>query len=275
MIEDMLEDLGFEERDGLFERGWDDSSILVRILGDSVRLTWVDEHHGREVLEEVSLEMPEFDTEATEELERLAVAADYFDEHGRKPPHGRKLQGLSAFVGTLADVLIANGFQRVQMSPEELAEGSQWWTRDWARSYVFVAEDPTTTRINWISKGTGRGVPTLSLIGGIKIFTHPEYERPREGKHPSMVEYLNLLMVLADGYDEGQEPDPRALALRGFESDKIVKRCGCGRTYTQEQWGKLKPLGIQVTEEAGVRYFTSMANCVCGSTIATERQEPM
>lgn len=173
MIEDMLEDLGFEERDGLFERGWDDSSILVRILGDSVRLTWVDEHHGREVLEEVSLEMPEFDTEATEELERLAVAADYFDEHGRKPPHGRKLQGLG------------------------------------------------------------------EVSGSCDLGAHERCSGCECGCH------------------------------------EVIKRCGCGRTYTQEQWGELKPLGTQVTEEAGVRYFTVMANCVCGSTIATERQEPM
>ena len=46
----------------------------------------------------------------------------------------------------------------------------------------------------------------------------------------------------------------------------IVKRCGCGRTYTLHEWRALKYVGIL---DDGVER-AELRNCVCGSTIALE-----
>lgn len=45
----------------------------------------------------------------------------------------------------------------------------------------------------------------------------------------------------------------------------VIKKCSCGKTYTREQWAKLKLVG----HGQGLEY----RNCTCGSTIAIEIEE--
>jgi len=48
----------------------------------------------------------------------------------------------------------------------------------------------------------------------------------------------------------------------------IVKRCGCGRRYTLEQWNQLPFLGMQKDSEDVPRY--QARNCPCTSTICLD-----
>jgi len=53
--------------------------------------------------------------------------------------------------------------------------------------------------------------------------------------------------------------------IRGRAS-VIVKRCACGRTFTDHEWSLLQFLGTMVDEVESIE----LRNCPCGSTIAVE-----
>jgi hypothetical protein len=121
----------------------------------------------------------------------ILVAFDARSE-GRPPANFR---GVTA--DGIAALLEQYGFRKVRMSPEEQDEGLQWWTRDWARSYVFVAVEPSVVRINWLTSSR----PNRSLNNGPLLFTRPDQEKLRPGHRPSALEYLDDLAVKADEYE--------------------------------------------------------------------------
>lgn len=49
----------------------------------------------------------------------------------------------------------------------------------------------------------------------------------------------------------------------------VVKACGCGRTYTAEEWAALELVGIMADDVETIE----LRNCPCGSTIAVEASE--
>lgn len=73
------------------------------------------------------------------------------------------------------------------------------------------------------------------------------------------------------------EPDQRSIDLDhpqfGDPSD-IIKRCGCGRQYTDAEWKKLQKVGEQHTaaDEFGPEELLELRNCPCKSTLAVEIQ---
>jgi GNAT superfamily N-acetyltransferase len=56
----------------------------------------------------------------------------------------------------------------------------------------------------------------------------------------------------------------------GCHGEPIIKRCGCGRTYTQAEWDALPLLGKQVIPawRDEPEETLTMKNCVCHSTLA-------
>jgi hypothetical protein len=59
---------------------------------------------------------------------------------------------------------------------------------------------------------------------------------------------------------------------------RIVKRCSCGLTYTQEEWARLPlvgPLLIPAGKDPVLEpeEQREMRNCVCGSTISILKSE--
>jgi hypothetical protein len=50
----------------------------------------------------------------------------------------------------------------------------------------------------------------------------------------------------------------------------IVARCGCGATYTEEQWGRLPFCGVTKLDEPP---HLELRDCVCRSTIAVWRDD--
>lgn len=112
---------------------------------------------------------------------------------------------------TFPSILKSHGFKPVKMAPEEIDAGEQWWTLDFDSSYIFLAETTRVVRINWLStrklnqrefdqQRKAGGVSIRQEIGGEKIFTHPGLIPP--GDVSGAVEYLEELLVRADGFDE-------------------------------------------------------------------------
>jgi CheY-like chemotaxis protein len=64
-----------------------------------------------------------------------------------------------------------------------------------------------------------------------------------------------VLHVLATARARPRRPEPTA----------IVKRCGCGREYTQDAWLALPLLGRMHTPGGGL--VVDLRNCACGSSI--------
>ena len=56
---------------------------------------------------------------------------------------------------------------------------------------------------------------------------------------------------------------------------KVIKTCGCGRSYTRAEWEKLHFVGVQETESSRTRYRLEMRNCICRSTIGVETSTPL
>ena len=52
--------------------------------------------------------------------------------------------------------------------------------------------------------------------------------------------------------------------------DRIVKRCGCGRTYIDRTWRELPRIGFQVGVRGDRDVPCELRNCSCGSTISLE-----
>lgn len=59
---------------------------------------------------------------------------------------------------------------------------------------------------------------------------------------------------------------------RRYGSDPIIKKCGCGNTFTQAQWKKLEHKGYLHTpaDEVGPEELLELRNCPCHSTLAVE-----
>lgn len=52
------------------------------------------------------------------------------------------------------------------------------------------------------------------------------------------------------------------------KAEMVFKACGCGRSYTRDQWHRLALVGIQlVDDEMGP---LELRNCPCGSTHAVD-----
>lgn len=50
-----------------------------------------------------------------------------------------------------------------------------------------------------------------------------------------------------------------------------AKKCSvCGTEYGPQEFGQLPYVGVQLSEDDGKWYETTMRNCACGSTLATE-----
>ena len=47
----------------------------------------------------------------------------------------------------------------------------------------------------------------------------------------------------------------------------IIKKCGCGQTYTKDEWEKLEFVCVFDVEEDGAQ-DAELRNCPCGSSIA-------
>lgn len=55
----------------------------------------------------------------------------------------------------------------------------------------------------------------------------------------------------------------------------VFKTCGCGVTYSKEEWVALKYIGTQKTEDETHVFFLEMRNCAkCNSTIGVEVSYP-
>jgi len=82
-MEESLLQRGFELRRGVWGREWHDSTIYVQLQGALARISWVG--LDGETLEASNAEA----SFVIDELDRLMMAADYLDQHGAVPPHGR------------------------------------------------------------------------------------------------------------------------------------------------------------------------------------------
>lgn len=73
----------------------------------------------------------------------------------------------------------------------------------------------------------------------------------------------------AMGYDttreveQDREPRPQAL---------WPKKCGCGRSHSQEAWQALRYVGelAELVDDDGRPYGLTLRDCACGSTLAVE-----
>jgi len=53
----------------------------------------------------------------------------------------------------------------------------------------------------------------------------------------------------------------------------VIKRCGCGASYSKQEWEGLPSKGVQVTEDAQNVYHLELKNCSrCTSTLAMDEQ---
>lgn len=63
---------------------------------------------------------------------------------------------------------------------------------------------------------------------------------------------------------------------RTYIDGQFPKHCGCGRVYTQPQWGELQYRHIQYNTFEGLRYYNDLEqrDCVCMSTLSVRLENP-
>lgn len=71
---------------------------------------------------------------------------------------------------------------------------------------------------------------------------------------------------------KGQKVAPKPKRYSGEEAPPIAKTCGCGRSFTTQEWLALPLRGRQllVGDEEHAEETFEFRNCVCGSTLAIE-----
>ncbi len=173
-----------------------------------------------------------------------------------------------AFADRVGKLLEENGFRR-DRSFEPPADESAM-SKKWQRSGQYTK---LIVRIHQWSPELAEfyleGGPGAFIIGGNGRLL--ETAKANAGDLQTVLAEMMRIQDLR----EGARAEKGKLGPRRLDgTNDIIKKCSCGRTYTEAQWKKLKKIGEQKTEadEFGPAELLELRNCPCTSTLAIEIQ---
>ena len=112
----------------------------------------------------------------------------------------------------------------------------------------------TSKHLNWVARAIRTSGPMAEQTGTLV-----------EGRVPTSVEEWEDVLVHFDMRAEG-----RPGRVHGYGDEPIVKRCGCGRVYTESEWAQLPLYARQVipADDDYPEEVLELKNCSCSSTLA-------